>query len=86
MPGDTFVSHNGGEWVEVQNANPEQQRFDPLAPTWMVLAADNETVEGSEPIILYPSYTPFIHLNSRTYIYVHPLYMYIHHMYTIYTP
>ena len=46
MPGDTFVSHNGGEWVEVQNANPEQQRFDPLAPTWMVLAADNETVEG----------------------------------------
>jgi hypothetical protein len=46
VPGDTFVSHNGGEWVEVQSANPEQQRFDPLAPTWMVLAADNETVEG----------------------------------------
>ena len=25
---------------------------------------------------------PFIHLYSRTYTYIHPLYMYIHHMHT----
>ena len=27
-------------------------------------------------------YSPFIHLYSRTYTYVHPLHMYIHHIYT----
>ena len=27
-------------------------------------------------------YSPFIHLYSHTYIYVHPLYMYIHNMHT----
>ena len=29
---------------------------------------------------------PFIHLYCHIYTYVHPLYMYIHHIYTIYTP
>ena len=36
-----------------------------------------------------PLYTPFVHLYpmySRTCISMHPLYMYIHHIYTIYTP
>ena len=35
---------------------------------------------------LYTLYTLCIHLYSRTSTYVHPLYMYIHHIYTIYTP
>ena len=37
------------------------------------------------PVILYTLYTPFIHLYSRIYTYVHPLYMYIHHIYTSHT-
>ena len=31
---------------------------------------------------LYTLYTPFIHLHYHIYTYVHPLYMYIHHIYT----
>ena len=31
-------------------------------------------------------YTPFIHRYCRICTYVHPLYMYIHHIHTIYTP
>ena len=30
----------------------------------------------------YTLYTPFIHLRYHMYTYVHPLYMYIHHIYT----
>ena len=37
-----------------------------------------------EDLSVYPSYytlyTPFIHLHYHTYTYVHPLYMYIHHI------
>ena len=33
-------------------------------------------------ITLHPLYTPFIHLRYHIDIYVHPLYMYIHHIYT----
>ena len=39
-----------------------------------------------ETIILYTLHAPFIHLHYHTYTYVHPLYMYIHHIYVIYTP
>ena len=43
----------------------------------------------------YTLFTPFIHLHCHTYTYVHPLYMYTHHIYssspntplnTLYTP
>ena len=55
---------------------------------------DKYKTQVREPIMLYSPcihplftlYSPFIHLYSRTYTYVHPLYMYIHHIYTIYTP
>ena len=49
-----YVSNNGGAWVKLENANPNvgvedaaESFFDPYAPTWMVLAADNESVEGA---------------------------------------
>ena len=39
-----------------------------------------------EPIILYTLFIPFLHLHYHIYTYVHPLYMYTHHIYTMYTP
>ena len=32
--------------------------------------------------LFYTLYTPFIHLHYHIYTYVHPLHMYIHHIYT----
>ena len=34
----------------------------------------------------YTLYTPLVHLYCRICTYVHPLYMYIHHIYTVFTP
>ena len=34
----------------------------------------------------YTMFAPFIHLHCYIYAYVHPLYMYTHHIYAIYTP
>ena len=36
--------------------------------------------ESDVSIILYTLHTPFIHLYCRICTYVHPLYMYIHHI------
>ena len=49
-------------------------------PEAVVGAAGNNDVRH-QAIILYP-YTLYIHLYSHTYTYAHPLYMYIHHIYT----
>ena len=35
--------------------------------------------------ITYTLYAPFIHLHYHSYTYVHPLYMYIHHIHTLNT-
>ena len=35
-----------------------------------------------EDLLVYTLYTPFIHPHYHIYTYVHPLYMYIHHIYT----
>ena len=33
-------------------------------------------------LYIHPLYTPFIHISYHIYAYAHPLYMYIHHIYT----
>ena len=62
----------------------------PLAATLpSLLKAEDGVVRRrimSDTASYYTRYIPFIHLYCRIYTYVHPLYMYIHHMYTMYTP
>ena len=50
----------------------------------------DEMLKANFAYVLDPSYytlyTPFRAVHGRTYTYVHPLCMYIHHIHTIYTP
>ena len=64
-----------------------------VAMLWTAKEAASSAVRVKLSIIVYTLYTPFIHLYSRTYTFVHPLYMYIrpyihrtHLFNTLYTP
>ena len=68
--------------------NPERRREVELASDAAVQHLHAPLVQRDAPLLgqtggttptllLYTPYTPFIHLYSRTYTYVHPIYMYI---------
>ena len=56
---------------------PVVKRMVEVAMLWTAKEAASSAVRVKLSIIVYTLYTPFIHLYSRTYTFVHPLYMYI---------
>ena len=83
---------NGTGGVPAKAGGREERRF-PIStldvlPTLLDLLGTTVRQEelSVNPIIVYPLYTRYLHLHFHIYTYVHPLYMYIHYIYTTYTP